>query len=268
MSMTFFQQNKRYILAGSLVLLAMISYFLLADSSWLKDLNASLVASLDSKKNTVAALAATSVATSTSISLLPNDIGSPVAENLADLTNYLVVVLGAIWLQKYLVGLAGALLFKVMLPIASLILAGNIFLQKDALQKLATKLLLFGALVFILVPTSVGVSNHIETTYKTSIEQTIEDAKEDNSTIQNDAAENESWWSKVTSFLSNAYESTMNKVQTIVGNLLDAIAVLIVTTCVIPILVFVFFMWGVKLIFGLDISLPSFKTFSVRRKKN
>lgn len=106
------QTYKKEVKAGLLVLLAVISFFVIADSTFIRELNAGLVSSLDGKKNTVAALAATSVATSTSITLLPNDIGSPVAENIADLTNYIVVIFGAIWLQKYLVGIAAQFFFN------------------------------------------------------------------------------------------------------------------------------------------------------------
>ena len=44
---------------------------------------------------------------------------------------------------------------------------------------------------------------------------------------------------------------------------IDAIAVLIITTCVIPIAVLLFLIWIVKIIFGLDI--PSFK---IKKEKN
>lgn len=258
---------KREITAGLLVVLALLSFFIIADSGWVQGLNQNLVESLDSKKNTVAALAATSVATSTSITLLPNDIGSPIAENLVDLTKYLVVIFGAIWLQKYLVGLAGVLFFKICLPISSLLFAGNLFWKKEGLKQFAGKLLVFGALVFILIPTSVSISNHIEKTHENAVEQTVKQAQKDNSVIQKEAEDEGGFFDGISNFITNAYDDTVEKVQVTLSNLLDSIAVLIVTTCVIPILVFVFFAWVVKLIFGIDMSFRALPIKKIASKK-
>ncbi|MET3645081.1 hypothetical protein [Streptococcus gallinaceus] len=247
------QTYKKEVKAGLLVLLAVISFFVIADSTFIRELNAGLVSSLDGKKNTVAALAATSVATSTSITLLPNDIGSPVAENIADLTNYIVVIFGAIWLQKYLVGIAAQFFFKLCLPLSAILFAGNLYFPRDKVKELAIKLALFGFLTFALIPTSVSMSNHIEKTHEISVEQTVKQATKENKSLQKEAEKNEDWWSKATSFVTDAYENTMDKVQVTMSNLLDAVAVLIVTTCVIPILVFVFFFWMLRMVFGLDL---------------
>ncbi len=248
----FLQTYKKQIIVGALVLLALLSFFVIADSVWIKDLNKGLVRALDIKKTTVASLAATAVATSTSITLIPGDIGTPIAENLANMTNYLVIIFGAIWLQKYLVGIASFLFFKLLLPISCLLFAGNVFWKNESIRKFAIRIFLFGGLFFILLPTSVAVSQHIEKSYESSVEQTIKEAEKDNSSIQKKAEEDQDLWSKVTSFVSDAYQGTMDKVQKTMSNLLDAVAVLIVTTCVIPILVFFIFAWMVKLIFGLN----------------
>ncbi|MBY5034110.1 hypothetical protein K6V78_03320 [Streptococcus gallolyticus] len=111
---------------------------------------------------------------------------------------------------------------------------------------------MLGAVTFSLIPASVGISNHIEKTHELSVEQTIKKATKGNKSIQKEAEKNEDWWSKATNFVTNAYEETMEKVQTTMSNLLDAVAVLIVTTCVIPILVFVFFFWLVRILFGME----------------
>lgn len=98
-----------------------------------------------------------------------------------------------------------------------------------------------------------SISNHIEKTHEISVEQTVKQATKENKSLQKEAEKNEDWWSKATSFVTDAYENTMDKVQVTMSNLLDAVAVLIVTTCVIPILVFVFFFWMLRMVFGLDL---------------
>ena len=43
------------------------------------------------------------------------------------------------------------------------------------------------------------------------------------------------------------------------SNFIDAIAILLITSCVIPIIVLIFLMWIIKMIFGINISLPNNK---------
>ena len=47
---------------------------------------------------------------------------------------------------------------------------------------------------------------------------------------------------------------------------IDAIAVLLITTCVIPILVILFFLWMIKLIFGLNIDLSEARRWIPSRR--
>ena len=45
-------------------------------------------------------------------------------------------------------------------------------------------------------------------------------------------------------------------VQNLISNFIEAIAVMIVVSCIIPILVLVFFLWIVKLILGVNVEAP------------
>ena len=122
-----------------------------------------------------------------------------------------------------------------------------------------------GTLSGVWVPTSVYVSNVIEETYNTSISTTIEDAKRVTEEIQTDDSTNnteESYgisglFSKVTEGISKATTKTVDKFKRVLNNMIEALAVMLVTSCLIPILVIVFFSWLVKLIFGINIPLPS-----------
>lgn len=51
-------------------------------------------------------------ATSALITLIPGDVGTPIAEKVADLSGYLLIVLCAVYLEKYLVTLTGYAAFK------------------------------------------------------------------------------------------------------------------------------------------------------------
>ena len=47
---------------------------------------------------------------------------------------------------------------------------------------------------------------------------------------------------------------------------IDAIAVLIITTCVIPILVILFFLWLIKMLFGITINLPNRRLLAMKKR--
>ena len=64
-------------------------------------------------------------------------------------------------------------------------------------------------------------------------------------------------FSKVTEGISKATAKTVDKFKRVLNNMIEALAVMLVTSCLIPILVIVFFTWLVKLIFGINIPLPS-----------
>ncbi|MBF0778787.1 hypothetical protein [Streptococcus cuniculi] len=235
---------QKQLMVGLFLCLALISVYILADSQFILKMNVQSILSLDEKKETVLTLTALTGTTSTAITLIPGDVGTPLAENIADLADYLLIVYAGIWLQKYLVSITSIVAFKWLVPAACILFAGNVYLKKNRLKQLAVRLSLFAAVILFIIPTSVFVSNKIESTYQTSINQTIEAAKEVSETASEQSES--SLWEKVT----GAAQGLLEKFETAFGNMVDAVAVLIVTTCIIPILVFAFFIWLCNIIFG------------------
>lgn len=137
-------QHRQKILAACLLLLALLSFAFVAESGLVQDLNQRSVVALDEKKETVLGLAAV---TSTSSILVGNIPGADgVAENLADLGNYLLIVFAGIWMQKYLLAITGILTFKILIPLGLVLTAGNIFLEKpDGTQCSDSDLLVWSA---------------------------------------------------------------------------------------------------------------------------
>ena len=220
---------------------------------------------LQGKQETVLELTAVSAAASTAITVLPGDVATPIADKLADLSGYFLIVLCAIFLEKYLLTITASATFYVLIPLSCALCAACILSTKRFFGELAWKIVCFGLAIVLIVPTSVYVSNVIEETYNTSISTTIEDAKRVTEEIQTDDSTNnteESYgisglFSKVTEGISKATTKTVDKFKRVLNNMIEALAVMLVTSCLIPILVIVFFFWLVKLIFGINIPLPS-----------
>ena len=109
------------------IIIACISFFGLAKSysSPESKINKETIKYLDEKKTTALELSASATAVSTLITLAPGDDGTPVANKLMDLAGYFLIVVSAIYLEKYLLTILGALTFKWLIPLSMLALANR-----------------------------------------------------------------------------------------------------------------------------------------------
>ena len=201
------------------LLIGILSFTVLEKYASAPESHQATIASLDEKKATVLELTAATTATSALITLLPGDIGTPIAEKVADLSGYLLIVLCAVFLEKYLVTITGYAAFKIFIPAACVLFAVNILARNRSIDKLARRLLIFGICIFLVVPASV----------KNSVTTAVE-----NVTISS--------------------EELVQKVQNSLNHFVEAVAVMLITSCVIPLLVLFVFFWLIKVLLDVDIS--------------
>ena len=234
------------------ITIACFSMFILAPKCSTTSFHASTIESLDEKKVTVMELAAASTAASAALSAIPGDATTPIAENLADLSGSFLIVLSAIYLEKYLVTITGYASFGVLIPIACGLFILNIFLKKMSIQTILYKISIFAIALFLVIPTSVKVSNMIEETYNASIQETLDGAKETTEIIEEESNKSNGIFSGLVNGITNITKA----VETSLNNFIEAFAVMLVTSCLIPILVLLFFVWLVKIIIGIEINVP------------
>lgn len=256
MEMEISSNSKKLIITLVLVVLGIFMFTKMASSTYLEQMNQDIISSLDQKKVTVMKLAASSTAASTAVTLIPGDVGSPLAENLADISDYLLIIIIAIWLQKYLIAIAGAISFKVFFPATCLLLIFYIFSKKDIFIRIALKLALFGLMIFAIVPTSVSISNHIEATYQSSIQETITKTEKENKRIDSKLQKSDKKFNikNILDRVNGEKSKLINNMENSLSNMIDAVAVMIVTTCLIPVLVLMAFIWLTNMIFGISIN--------------
>lgn len=266
--------TKKIIMTVIPIVIALFSFFVVAKYATSAEFHAKTIAALDEKKTTVMELTAASTAASAAVTLLPGDTATPIAEKLADLSTYFLVVLCAIYIEKYLVTITGYAAFNLIIPIACVLCSINVFVKNDAWKYLAKKLSIFGIAIVLVIPVSVKVSELIEATYESSIEETIETAKQATEGIEGaekseggaaeaeekDSEQEAGWlsglFSKVEEGVSDMTAKATEKVENILNDFMDALAVMLVTSCVIPIVVLLFFVWLVKILLGVNINLP------------
>ena len=275
------EKQKKILFALIPIVIALLSFFVIARFTSSTEFNAKTIQSLDDKKTTVMELAAASTAAAAAITLIPGDVGTPIANKLADLSSYFLIVLCAIYLEKYLVTITGYAAFKILVPIACVFFSGYLLWRKEILRVVAQKFLLFGLAVYLVIPASVKVADMIETTYASSIESTIETAKQTTDEIESETGESGQVDDKSSNEKSQSdsdsdskenaggfFSGLFNKVQegvstatanveNVLNNFIEALAILLVTSCLIPILVLIFFVWLVKMLLGLNIDIPT-----------
>ncbi len=246
-----------------LLVIALLSICVVSKRVSSPEFHEATIESLDEKRTTVMELTAASAAASSAITLLPGDAATPIAEQLADLSSYFLVVICALYLEKYLVTVTGYAAFTWLLPIACFLLAAYVVFRRKALRTLAVKLIAFGLAIVVVVPASVKLSDMIETTYQSSIEQTIESAKDATELIEVSAAEEteeeEGFFHGIVSKVKEGVSDATAKVENVLNRFIEALAVMIVTSCLIPVLVLVFLVWLVKNLLGTDLSLTKEK---------
>ena len=310
--------KQKCITAAVLLLVAILSITVVGKYASAPENHQKTIASLDEKKQTVMELTAASTVTSALITLLPGDTATPIAEKMADVSGYLLVVLCAIYLEKYLVTITGYVAFTYLIPIACGLWIFNLIFANATVRKLAAKLAVFGIAIFLVVPASVKISDLIGDTYQAQIEATIEDARNTQNILENSGVadddddtnatetpgigttevpgtvtgnvqekENNNSgsvsnifdWAKdaissakdsVANVVENVTVSTedlVQKVENSLNHFIEAVAVMIITSCVIPMLVLLLFFWMVKIVLDVDLSGVKIKGMLPERKE-
>ena len=184
-------------------------------------------------------------ATSATLSLLPGDMCTPLAEQLAELAKYFLLILSALYLEKFLISLSGYISFMILIPLACLFVCIAVVAGKQNLTRTAVKIALIGVIIFGIVPASVKLSDMVYQTQASKVNDAIDDYN--NLEIEGDAE------SGLFNEFSTITTETIENVSSFMDNLLESLAVMIVTSCVIPLLVFFFLVWLVKIVFSANI---------------
>ena len=219
---------------------------------------------LDENRTRVLGLAAASAAASAAVSAIPDDICTPIAEEISELSTWFLTILAVIYLEKYLLTIFGAAACYILIPLGCALLLVTCFFRRHALKNIAIRLLLFALILILAIPTSVWVSDRINDIYSQSIDVTIESANavSDNlfDEISNEQGKNTNVIDEAKSLLgdlSGSVAGVIAQFKTIMNRFIEATAVMIVTTCLIPIFVVLFYLWLLKTIFDISIIVPA-----------
>ena len=228
-----------------LVLIAVISYTKIAP--WAGDPNTHqhTIEQTEQKIDSVMILSGGSAATSSTLSLLPGDMCTPIADQLAELSTYFLIILSALYLEKFMVSLSGYTVFTVLIPLACLLLCGWVITGKRKWAEIAGKIATIGLALFLIVPASVALSDLVYQTQAAKVESAVEEYND----LELEGDSGEGFLNEFTTIT----KSTVDRLTSFLESLLESLAVMIVTACIIPLLVFVVLVWLMKTIFASNV---------------
>lgn len=252
--------SKKLITIVVLLIVAILSATMVKNRATSIETHKETLETLDDKKATALKLTTAVAVTSTAISMIPGDAATPIADQVSELTGPLLLVVCAIYLEKFLLTTMGYISFGIIIPISCILGGISLFYKGLNLKSLAVKLMIFAIALYSIIPGSAKVMNLIEKTFESSITATFDTVEGISEEADEAVAEEDS--SGFMDFLTGIGEQVTGYVENAkaaVSIFIDAIAVLLITTCLMPIVIVLLFVCLIKALFGLTITVPSVK---------
>lgn len=258
------------------IFIAVFSFCVLAnkvpEAEWIEN----TIVSLDESKNTIMEFSGATIATSLAISALPDDFASPLANTLTDMNKYFVFIFAVLFVEKLIVVEGIEIAFSYIIPIACLLYALAVLFGKTLFKEFAAKIAILAIAVVVVVPFSTHFTETICEEYLVYVDETIAEAEAGAAKV-NDVMAESNEETNIFEKLSKAFETAIKDVKmlleyfnNVIKKCVNSIAIMMVTTFVLPLLVLVFFKWLLKELFSLNInvSIPKIRQFWSKEEAN
>ena len=214
---------------------------------------------LEESQNTIMKFSGTTIATSLSLSALPNDFASPLASTVSDLNTYFIFIFAVLFVEKLVVieGIKISLVY--IIPAACILYITAILTEKDVFKNFAKKLIILGISIIMVIPISTHFTETVCADYLAYVDETIEEADAGANKINDVMAEgNEeaTFFDKLTDAFKTAIKDVNDLLayfKNVVKKCVNSVAVMIVTTFVLPMMVMLLFRWLLKELFALHL---------------
>jgi len=238
-----------------LILVAIISISVLSPLFSSPSFHSKSIEIIDNKKLNAMTMSAAVTAASVAISAIPDDVGSSVADELDDLTAVLFAVVCILYLEKYLLTIMSSISFSLLIPLSCLFFGINLYAKKEDLKIWATRFLALSFVFACIVPISAEFTAMLDETFAESINQTFDAVYriiEDDAEADEDANVFVKFFESVKETVTDVVDAAKKMLSLFV----DAVAVLTVTSCIVPLVTIIIFVCLIKTIFRvpMDIS--------------
>lgn len=218
--------------------------------------------SLEESKTTVMEFSGATIAVSLAITALPDDFGSPLAGTLADMNKYFVFIFAVLYVEKLIVVEGIKLSFTYIIPIACGLYILAVLLGWAPLKAFAQKVMILGLAIIFVIPISTHVTEKVCEDYLVYVDETIEEADagaEKVSEIMASGEEGTTVFDKLTDAFKTAIQGISDLLayfENVLKKCVNSVAIMIVTTFVVPMLVLLLFRWLLKELFSLNLQTP------------
>ena len=220
------------------------------------------IESLDESRDVVAKLTTGCMGLSLVIDFLPEDYGSSLAGALAEFDKYFVLLLVAIFLERMLAIEGTSIALTYLFPAACATHIVAFLTKRDGLDIIAKKIATLAVAIALVVPFGTRLAAVVGQNYLEYVNETIDSAAQYSTAIGDNLTEtDEDNEQTLIERFSGAISSAITSIKDIADNLkvvitkfMNSIAILIVTTCVVPAATFYFLMWLLGQLFSIDTS--------------
>lgn len=248
-----------------LVLAAVFSFFIAASMLPETGFVQGSLESLEESSDMVMKFSAVTLSTSLAISALPDDFATPLAESLSDMNIYFIAILVVLFFEKLLLQYGVKLAFVILIPAACAIGVLFVATQRGLLKGLAIRLCILGLAVALVVPCSTHLTDYVAADLMDYVSETIEETENDAGKLS-EAMEDSSGEKTIFERLSDLFHTAVNSVsdlmayfQNTIRRCMNAIAILILTNCLMPLLTLFVLKWILREVFQIVLPMPSLK---------
>lgn len=239
---------KKVLAVVALIIVAVLSATVFSGILSSPEFHSETIQILEAQKAKALSLGATVTVASTGLTAISNNAAKPIADKLADLSLPLFLIVSFIYLEIFLVTAFGWVACRFLIPVVCILVSVFIIFQKRALLVPIYKLAILAIALLVIIPVSAQVTAHVQETFKETIEQKYYAAEhvddEDNADEKEGTNAIIAFFSEMADNLTSIVEAAKNKLSTMI----DAIAVLIITSVIIPLLTLLLFMKILKMV--------------------
>ena len=218
---------------------------------------------LEDSQSTLMAFSGTTIATSLAISALPDDFASPLASTVSDLNTYFIFLFAVLFVEKLIVIEGVKISLAYIIPAACILYVISILTTKEVFKTFATKLLILGISIIVVIPISTHFTEVVCEDYLIYVDETIAEADAGAGKINEvmtTSNEDATFFDK----LSDAFKTAIKDVsdlltyfKNVVKKCVNSVAIMIVTTFVLPLLTLMLFRWLLNELFALHFPTPN-----------
>lgn len=232
------------------------------------------IESLEESQETVTKLTAGTLGLSLIINFLPDDYGSSLADSLTELNKYFVLLLVAIFLEKLIAVEGSTIAFTYLIPAACALYLFSYFFKQEAFLRLVKKIAILALALILVIPCGTHFANTVAGDYLDYVDTTIEETQDNTSKLSDTLTQSDDSQTLIEKF-STVISSAISSIKDIAGNIKNiiskfmiSIAILIIINCIVPALMFIFFLWILQQITSIDFSKVSRLQLSKEDKEN